>query len=301
MTANLTHRLDAALAAADRGWHVFPLVPGTKRPAVDSWERRATTDAARIRAAWGAGPFGVGIACGPSGLIVLDLDQPKRGTHAPKAWRRPGIACGHDVLAARCAEEGKPWPPCTYTVATQSGGQHLYYRQPGDARLRSTVDGLGWCIDTRGHGGYVVAAGTLLTHGTYTVLENAPVVELPGWLANSLTARTTADLATPNPIELRTGRVTAYVDAAIVTQVAHVRGAVQGKRNFTLYMAAQNLGQLVAGGMVDASLVHHVLVTAAEPHLAAGAYTRREAIDTIRSGLRAGGRRPHRLSRKGAS
>jgi Bifunctional DNA primase/polymerase, N-terminal len=93
--------LAAALTAAERGWHVFPLVPDAKRPAVEDWEGRATTDPTRIRRCWSAGPYGVGIACGPSRLVVVDLDQPKPGQTPPQAWSRPGITCGADVLADR--------------------------------------------------------------------------------------------------------------------------------------------------------------------------------------------------------
>ncbi|WP_245704040.1 bifunctional DNA primase/polymerase, partial [Streptomyces lushanensis] len=85
--------LSATLAAAERGWHVFPLRPGDKRPALHGstacprtgdcaaghrkWEDRATTDPARIRRAWSVRPFNIGIATGPSGLLVVDLDMPK--------------------------------------------------------------------------------------------------------------------------------------------------------------------------------------------------------------------------------
>src|SRR4051794_35306765 len=51
--------LRVALTVADRGWHVFPLRPDDKRPAVHRWEARATTDADRIRRCWASGPYGV--------------------------------------------------------------------------------------------------------------------------------------------------------------------------------------------------------------------------------------------------
>ena len=98
--------LTAALTAASRGWHVFPLVPDAKRPAVEDWEHRATTDTARIERCWSSGPYGVGIACGPSRLVVVDLDQPKPGQTAPEAWRKPGLTCGADVLADRADAAG---------------------------------------------------------------------------------------------------------------------------------------------------------------------------------------------------
>ena len=88
-----------ALTAAERGWHVFPLRPHDKRPALHGehdcprtglcaeqhlgWEPRATTDPKRIRACWAAGPFNVAVACGPSRLVVVDLDAPKDADDTP--------------------------------------------------------------------------------------------------------------------------------------------------------------------------------------------------------------------------
>ncbi len=88
--------LAAALDAAARGWPVIPLRPGTKRPALHGeaacprtgpcvdghlkWERRATTDPDRICAAWSQAPYNIGIATGPAGLVVVDLDMPKSTT-----------------------------------------------------------------------------------------------------------------------------------------------------------------------------------------------------------------------------
>ena len=97
--------LDAALAAAERGWHVFPLKPGAKTPALHGydrcprteactekhlgWEQRATTEPDRIRSAWSVKPYNVGIACGPSGLVVIDLDAVKPGDQIPARWSAP--------------------------------------------------------------------------------------------------------------------------------------------------------------------------------------------------------------------
>lgn len=43
---------DAAYAAATRGWMVFPLRPGSKRPAIAAWPDQATTDRDRITRWW---------------------------------------------------------------------------------------------------------------------------------------------------------------------------------------------------------------------------------------------------------
>lgn len=149
--------LRAALVAAGRGWSVFPLVPGEKTPAVRGWEQRATTDRRQIYRWWAGGAgFNVGIACGPSGLVVVDLDD--RGEdEPPEAF--VGARGGQDVFATLATAADAPVPIDTYTVATPSGG-HLYFRAPGEHVLRDSAGALGWRVDTRATGGYVVGAGT---------------------------------------------------------------------------------------------------------------------------------------------
>ncbi|MFI6958616.1 bifunctional DNA primase/polymerase [Nocardia sp. NPDC050408] len=44
--------LTAALDHAERGFHIFPLHPATKLPAIKRWEDNATRDLARIRRWW---------------------------------------------------------------------------------------------------------------------------------------------------------------------------------------------------------------------------------------------------------
>ena len=90
---------NAAVMHAERGWHVFPCLPGDKRPAVDKWEQRALADLERVRRYWPSGRHNIGVACGPSGLVVVDLDT--HGT-IPGDWQLPGIRDGKDVLAQIC-------------------------------------------------------------------------------------------------------------------------------------------------------------------------------------------------------
>ncbi|MFQ6398042.1 bifunctional DNA primase/polymerase [Nocardia sp. KC 131] len=53
---------------------------------------------------------------------------------------------------------------------------HLYYRAPRKRLLRNTIGRLGWRIDSRGSGGYIVAAQSELPHGSYRVAdEHAPI------------------------------------------------------------------------------------------------------------------------------
>lgn len=156
-------RFHAASAAAMRGWPVFPLSPFNKVPAVKRWETIATTDRVQLEEWWSYDPRrNVGIACGPAGLVVIDLDE-VRGTLSSK-WARHGVGHGRDVLALLAEWTGEPDPVETYTVLTPYG-EHRYFLAPDDRQLRNTVGefgrGLGPAIDVRAWGGAVSAAGSL--------------------------------------------------------------------------------------------------------------------------------------------
>ncbi|WP_432838933.1 bifunctional DNA primase/polymerase [Dactylosporangium sp. CA-092794] len=313
-----------ALAFAERGWHIFPLRPddrpgdedNAKRPAFPArctaehcdrsdprcraagrhvgWEERATTDPDRIRRAWSRAPYNIGIACGPSGLLVIDLDRPKPHTVRPPRWDLPGVTDGFDVLATVCTEAGQPLPTETYTVSTGRGGTHLYFRQPADVQLRNTGgqqgNGLGWLIDTRGHGGYVVASGSTVNGQPYSCAHDADPVPLPGWLAGRLRPAPLPPVG-PVVVALGAGRRAVFLDKAVQASLDAIAAAVDGTLNSTLWGASVALGQLVAGGELDESATEALLLDAAvrAGHPAAGA--RR----SIRSGFRRGAQRPRHL------
>ncbi|MFF4275012.1 bifunctional DNA primase/polymerase [Streptomyces sp. NPDC001536] len=287
----------AALDAASRGWRVFPLIPGDKRPAVSDWETRATTDPDRIDRAWSVAVFNVGIATGPSGLIVIDLDKPKHPDDTPPAaWAEHGVTDGADVLAVLCDRHGQPFPGDTHTVRTWSGGTHLYFAAPKGEELRNTAGdsarGLGWKVDTRAWGGLVVGAGSTFAGHPYEVTRNAPVAPLPDWLAELLRP---APLPPQTPITVALtgrGRRTAFLRSAINSEVERVTGSGPHEHNNSLFCASVALGQLVAGGELSEADVTGWLLTAA---LQVG-QGEREALRTIASGLRAGARRPRTVA-----
>nr|WP_055506809.1 bifunctional DNA primase/polymerase [Nonomuraea pusilla] len=284
-----------ALAAAARGWYVFPLTPGDKRPlrGFTDWERHATTDPERIHAMWTRAPFNVGIACGPSGLVVLDLDRPHPGESPPPAWNLPGVHEGADVLAALCEQAGQPLPLETFTVRTGRGGTHLYFAAPSDVVLGNTAGRLGWKIDTRARGGYVVGPGSVASHGTYEVLHAPNPAPLPTWLTERLTtpAVPKADTFT-GAVPAAYADVSAYTLAALRGEVETVLSAATGSRNNTLNAAAFRLGRLVAAGYLPRHLAEACLHHAAE--LAGLGF--HETAATIRSGLDAGQRHPRRAA-----
>lgn len=299
--------LDATLAYAEAGWPVFPLRPGTKRPATPNhteaacdgsdrrcidghvgWEARATLDPDRIIAGWRHRPYGIGIACGPANLLVVDLDTAKDGS-----------VSGSHTLAHLEAQAGESLP-ATWTVGTPSGGRHLYYRQPEGRNLGNTAGRLGPGIDTRGVGGYVVAPPTPTGTGDYWLVDDPAPAELPGWFLELLTPTRRPRAAGP-PIactgshHIVSDRARRYVAQALDDEHHLITTAPTGQRNHTLFRASIALGQLIATGLLDHGEAEHRLLDAADCHIAVGAYSGHQARQTITSGLRRGLREPRHL------
>lgn len=173
-----------ALRYAKRGWFVFPLYPiksGTctcgkdncksagKCPIVrwgkgkESHENArslkayaATTDPELIKAWWQRWPnAGIGVACGPSSLVCLDVDLP----HGEESLNDYTI-------------------PTTSEARTGSGGKHFIFT--GDRRSRN---GAREGVDIKGHGGYFVAPPSLHRSGDrYEWKNKYKPVAMPTWL-----------------------------------------------------------------------------------------------------------------------
>lgn len=286
--------LIAALTAAKRGWFVFPLVPGGKTPALRDWEQRATTDRRQIFRWWaGDRENNVGVAAGRSGLVVIDLDD-GRGQEPPS--RFAGARNGREALGMLAAEHGAQVPTDTYEVHTPSGGSHLYFRAPTGLELRNSSGSLAWKVDSRGHGGYCVAAGSVREQGEYRVARSGGVVELPGWLACALSPARRPESAAA--VELPRGRAGAYVRAIVQGEAHAVATARTGTRHCSLLKAARVLGQLVAGGEVAQEQAWAALRDAASGHVGVDGCTAAEVEQTITDGLVYGRRLPRRVTRE---
>ncbi|MEV1294884.1 bifunctional DNA primase/polymerase [Pseudonocardia sp. NPDC049635] len=307
-----------ALDAAAAGLYVFPVQAGGKLPAVprhsaercrgrgicaaghQGWEQRATRDRAQICRWWSgtgeAARFNVGIACGPSGLVVIDLDT---STDPLPGWG--GATTGREVLDQLAARHGQTLP-ATYSTVTPTDGEHLYYRMPQGLALRNTHGGhghsLGPLIDTRAGGGFVVGAGSIRPEGAYMVAEHGQIAELPGWLATLLTPPPAPEPRRSAPLVLSTRRANAYVAAILAGESAAVEHAAKGQRQITLLTAARTLGRLVGGGELDADNAHALLLEAAGVHIGVEGFTRAEAERTITRGLAYGARAPRRIDRR---
>ena len=283
--------LRSALDAVLRGWHVFPCAVGGKRPALrGNWQELATASPDQVRDWWSRAPYNIGIACGPSRLVVIDLDLARDVTGDDDlADGALFPLSGADRLSRLAREHGERYPGGTYVVDTPSGGCHLYF-SAADGRARNSAGVLGPHIDVRADGGYVVGAGSRIGGQAYTarngVREPAP---LPSWLGR-LVAEAPAALPVPAPrlpvADLAQGR--AYAMAALRAETPRVAAAVPGTRNDTLNRAAFSLGQLVAAGLLPPVPVITGLISAA---MYAG-LPEEEAVRTVRSGMTGGARKP---------
>lgn len=284
----MSEMLAAALGiVAEHGWRVLPLAVKGKTPILKEWQKRASADAQQVREWWGKwAAANVGIATG-NGLLVLDVDVGE------------GKA-GEASLAALEAEHGA-LPP-TLTAVTGSGGYHLFFSYEG--KLGNSAGKLGAGLDTRGDGGYVVAAPSVHPNGErYCWIDGSvAVAPAPVWLVERL--RSTEDvperrviappLPTPRALMGEAQPSGRYGEMALAGEVARLRQAGQGERNKSLNLAALKLGQLVGAGVLVQSVVEGELMSAA---LAIG-LGEAEARKTLASGLGAGMKQPRQIVRR---
>jgi hypothetical protein len=290
-----------ALHFAERGWHVFPITPGAKTPPViDRWETRASTDPNQIHHWWRYTAYSIGIATGPSRLVVIDLDTRKHGQPAPDQWTTLGIGSGVGVLRMLARQHRTTVTP-TYAVTTPSGGWHLYYTAPAGTALRNTHDVIGFKIDTRAHGGYVVAPGSPVPPDGYQLTDDRDPAELPSWLHQALTPKPPTTISAP--AQTVATNPDGYTSAAVRSEAQRVRTAPPGQHNAVLCRAAYALGQLVGTGLLDHGSARAELTAAASALIGADCdCTPAEVTRVITAGLTAGARNPRRttINRKAA-
>lgn len=262
-TYNQLH--DWAQAYAVIGMHVFPLRPQGKEPLPGSRGLlEASNDPDQISAWWTAVPdANIGISCGPSNLVVVDID-PSHG--------------GWDSV-------NQVTLPETGTVYTGSGGAHLYYE--GTARTRT---GIRPGIDIRATGGYVVAPPSIHPNGQpYQWLDMRLAwdwPQVPDWVVEVVQP------VVAEPVVL-SGDPSNYVKAAIRGELDRIIQSANGTRNDTLNRASFSLGQLVGAGLLNYQEAINMLEQAG---LVAG-LSHPEVIKTVRSGVRSGMTQPRQVNK----
>lgn len=147
--------------------------PG-KHPAL-RWEKyqKERADAEQL-AVWFDGSFhayNIGIVTGAIsgnvGVIDVDIGKGKQGAETIQDLQRD-----NDDL------------PPTMEGKTGSGGKHYFYRFPEGIKIRTDKNVLGHGVDTRGEGGFVVAAPSVHVSGGRYEIDDDPIEDAPGWLVD---------------------------------------------------------------------------------------------------------------------
>ncbi len=177
MTIPTDNLKQAALAYAELGYPVFPVTPGQKKPPLTAHGYLdARSDPAQVEAWWDQHPQ-ANIAIATAGLVVIDIDG------ADNSWLNDQPEKQLQLAAA----------PCSLTA---NGGRQFIFRQPTGKAWRNTAGRLAPQVDTRGDGGYIVVAPSVLEGGkTYRwqptcELEQSPasLPTPPAWLVEMLDA-----------------------------------------------------------------------------------------------------------------
>lgn len=220
------HIRDYAEAYAENGWRVLPVhiarkSDGSKEPNFfrRSW-KQASADPAVLAQWWNAPEEdGIAILCGPSNLVVIDLDGER----------------GYDNFVALCGVHGIPQ---TLTCLTGGGGVHFYFQAPDNTHIQNSTGVLAEKVDVRGYGGCVFAPPTLHVSGTrYEWYDPAvPVALLPDWLLQRLTGSVESGVV----IRAWKDRAEKELEKAVVK----IRKAPEGTRRNTLNTHAYFLGQI---------------------------------------------------------
>ena len=244
--------------------------------------RAATTNPDRLTAWWCDEPAAVpGVAAGPSGLVLIDIDThhdelpPELATGllpgidlaaepiSRHLWADPArFRDGRDSLRLLAAIRGGrvPWPSGNghrpVTVATPSGGRHLWYQAPASGLRQALSDpqgryGLAWQIDIKAGWSYGLAPGAATTAGAYQIISGSPAGpgHMPVWLACEVSRVAGPQPARrqPGPAALiRSGRAGAIYLTTVINRGAARLAVMDDGRQRALAALAYQAGGLLA-------------------------------------------------------
>ena len=196
-----------------------------KYPLTSHGFKDATTDPDQVDWWWRRAPWAnIGVATGPSGLVVVDLD----GLKATNWWQ---------------AHQERHGAVSTLTAKT-SRGLHLYF----SGSASSTAGKLHPGVDTRGRGGYVVCPPSAHSTGhVYAWVTDDPVAQLPESLRRLLEPPSPKRHTIPcgNRQTVPSGEVTPEGLRRLNGIAAKVANTGEGGRHACLWWAARMRGALV--------------------------------------------------------
>lgn len=336
----------AALQYVRRGWPVFPCrerdeswqnsagkggVFKAKAPYTGQGLKDATRDEDRVKAWWRQHPDAmIGVPMGVNGCFALDFDPRIEDIVDPDTGEILGQReyTLEELKAELEAQMGVPLPP-SLTAITQSGGVHVWFRQPDDGgepiRNRGNLPDH---VDVRGLGGYVIGAPSIVfaedgtEKGRYRWYrergdwrQDADIAPAPAELIEILRSRgkrkQSAEPAGSNVVSIGAARSSAaprvdadddvrkYALSALDGECQSIRTAASGKRNAQLNESAFKVATLVAAGVLDEAMALAGIRSAARANPGQDDDHQLEA--TINSGWTAGLQSPRDLGEVAAA
>ena len=238
--------LGAALGYVAVAWKIFPLAPRGKLPAIPKDQGGhgvldATCDETTIRQWWSRWPgANIGLACGLSGLVVIDVYADHGGW---ETWR--ALRAAHGITGD------------TLKSITGGGGAHFLYLAPAGLDVRNSAGKLGPGVDVRANGGYIVAPPSIHPNGKPYVFDDTcpDPAPLPDALAELLKGPERPAPALPDVRRGNAGgpghRVALRRQGSCRASWPQCAARSPGTRNATLNRAVFSLGQLLAGGALN--------------------------------------------------
>lgn len=151
-TKELKSLLERLFEYSKRGWFIFP-VGLDKKPLTPHGFKDATNEINEIEKLWKHKNDAIGVDCGRSGLVVIDLDN-KHDNNGLESFERLHI--NHSQA---------------FHSRTPSGGQHLIFKDTTGGKIRNSASKIAPGVDVRANGGYVILSPSKVNAGEYVALD----------------------------------------------------------------------------------------------------------------------------------
>jgi hypothetical protein len=267
---------DEILAAAARGWKVFPILAGTKDRPLVKWgtSEPASSDVDQITSWANRWPgCNWGVATGQrSGIFGIDLDSADA-----LIW-----SVTNDLpMSGYQVKSGKDSPFAS----------HLYFRQPAGVRIKTSQGELAPGVDVRGDGGMLVIPPSIhpASGNRYSIVWDGEAVEAPQWLIDLVKdtrperpAVVLEDLPPLTADQIAFGRNSFLKKCRKFSELPTGTGIRNGELNDLGFFA----GGLIASGAIDREFADGAMREHAAAYIIEEGT--RPAIATWESGLNAG-------------
>jgi hypothetical protein len=246
---NLDHLRETVIILTEWGWYVFPLAPGKKTPITPNGYKDATNDTAIALHKFNHGKLNIGVATGPSGLVVLDVDGEQGSLWLTDMQTTFGL-------------------PKTFAVQTRSGGCHLYFTAPPGITIKSSASKIAPNIDIRSAGGYVVGPTSWVDAdnkgpaGWYRVIDQSTAAPLPEWLLKIVVASQTPPRQKPCATKVYTQHTNPETPRSVAT-LKELLNHIDADCDYEIYRAVI-WGILSTGWSCAATLAHEWSLSAPE-------------------------------------